>query len=435
MDDILASNNKLLKIHDSFTKKSEKSINSLIKSATEYKSKMKNNGAEPNDLHDSEKELKQSVKNTLAELKEIQKDLYTNVSKLGKQVDKIGKVNLDICDENGLLEEFHDQIDVEIALHLLRSGRFDLAEVFIEESSAQLSDTVVEQFKMLFRIVSEINNNNLGLAFKWVEDNKERFEDGGMFLEFQLFKQEYLTLIQNNKVFDAYSYGKKNFTKFLNYKPKKIKNEMDYDGFKCEEDCKKATSTGYEQTKLGYLDEIRRLMGVIVYAKRLDSSPYKHYFMPSAKQILADLFTKSFCVLFGLPAEPPLTITMNAGLVALPNISKVATLKLKQQSVTNQQDLKKRKQMSDAWYNHNELSAEINLADSLCFHSVFACPVSKEQATETNPPMMMPCGHVICKESLEKLSKSNRGTSPAGKFKCPYCPQHFMEAEAKRVYF
>lgn len=59
------------------------------------------------------------------------------------------------------------------------------------------------------------------------------------------------------------------------------------------------------------------------------------------------------------------------------------------------------------WSQQDELPVEIPLSEDLRFHSVFACPVSKEQATESNPPMMMPCGHVICKESLMRLSKSS----------------------------
>jgi len=40
------------------------------------------------------------------------------------------------------------------------------------------------------------------------------------------------------------------------------------------------------------------------------------------------------------------------------------------------------------------------------YHSTFACLVSKELSTEANPPMMMGCGHVISKDSLQKLNKS-----------------------------
>ena len=49
---------------------------------------------------------------------------------------------------------------------------------------------------------------------------------------------------------------------------------------------------------------------------------------------------------------------------------------------------------------------EIPLSSENRYHSIFACLVSKEQSTESNPPMMMTCGHVISKDSLQKLNKS-----------------------------
>lgn len=48
---------------------------------------------------------------------------------------------------------------------------------------------------------------------------------------------------------------------------------------------------------------------------------------------------------------------------------------------------------------------EIPLPLSYRFHSIFSCPVSKEQSTPQNPPMLLPCGHVIARESLVRLAR------------------------------
>jgi hypothetical protein len=62
---------------------------------------------------------------------------------------------------------------------------------------------------------------------------------------------------------------------------------------------------------------------------------------------------------------------------------------------------------------------EIPLPPENRYHSVFACPVSKDQSTEQNPPMMMSCGHVVSKDSLQKLSKTNGYVDPPVPFSLP----------------
>ncbi len=61
--------------------------------------------------------------------------------------------------------------------------------------------------------------------------------------------------------------------------------------------------------------------------------------------------------------------------------------------------------------------------------------------------MMMSCGHVVSKDSLQKLSKTSGYVAtfwifPAfsdarwdSRVKCPYCPVESMVTDALRVYF
>ena len=48
------------------------------------------------------------------------------------------------------------------------------------------------------------------------------------------------------------------------------------------------------------------------------------------------------------------------------------------------------------------------------FHSVFACPILKQQATEQNPPVRLVCGHCISKDALHKLSHGNKWVELSG---------------------
>ena len=68
-----------------------------------------------------------------------------------------------------------------------------------------------------------------------------------------------------------------------------------------------------------------------------------------------------------------------------------------------------------------ELPVELELGQEFVFHSIFACPVSRDQSTPENPPTMLPCGHVLCKQSVVKIAKGTTRT-----FKCPYCPMVCM---------
>lgn len=51
---------------------------------------------------------------------------------------------------------------------------------------------------------------------------------------------------------------------------------------------------------------------------------------------------------------------------------------------------------------------EIDLGKQGRYHSVFACPILRQQSTENNPPMKLVCGHVISRDALNKLTNANK---------------------------
>ncbi len=150
----------------------------------------------------------------------------------------------------------------------------------------------------------------------------------------------------------------------------------------------------------------------MVFAPNLAASPYHETFsISTAFSDVATSFTREFCSLLGLSAESPLYLAVTAGALALPRLMKymLAT-----------------RSKGTEWTTAGELPFETPLPESMLFHSIFVCPVSKEQTTADNPPMVIPCGHMLAHETLQKLCKGSR-------FKCPYCPSEGLMRDARRV--
>lgn len=68
--------------------------------------------------------------------------------------------------------------------------------------------------------------------------------------------------------------------------------------------------------------------------------------------------------------------------------------------------------------NVGELPMEIELPAWMGYHTIFICPILKEETTSSNRPHVLPCRHFISKQALSKLAK---GLSD--EIKCPYCPR------------
>ncbi|KAK4059440.1 RMD5, regulator of gluconeogenesis [Trichoderma simmonsii] len=362
--------------------------------------------------------LQNPVKDRLDAITNDLKDVTKAQRSFGKALDK-ALPHRELPMETDAMADHAGLINRAIAMHLVREGQFSVASTFVRESRDQplhsldaawsprtartdedgdddmiQEDGVGEehsghgandypedlqgQFAEMYSLLSELRNRNLGPAIKWARQNNSRLEATGSNLEFELCKLQFVWLFkgpevnglpddENNGQMGALRYARENFARF--------------------------------QTR--HLKDIQQLCGAMVFAPNIESSPYRHIFqIDSAFEDVSASFTREFCSLLGLSAESPLYVAVTAGSIALPRLIKYTTYM---------------KEKKTEWTTENELAFETPLPPSMIYHSIFVCPVSKEQTTEQNPAMMIPCGHVICRESLHNMAKGSR-------YKCPYCP-------------
>lgn len=333
-------------------------------------------------------------------------------------------------------------------MHLLREGEFSVASTFIQEAhrhpprpeptastpnpsmndswEAEMaeesfnSEKLQEQFREMYEILHELRRErNLKPAIRWARQRSDLLEARGSNLEFELCRLQFVCLFVGCGLdaadedepmgeapqgpLEAYNYARREFGHF----------------------------------KGRYTNEIQQLVGAMAYWQNVEDSPYRRYFYNNtAWEEVATSFTREFCSLLGLSADSPLYIAATAGAIALPHLLKLQNIMEKTRTEwTTQNELPvspstcgpvyPQLDLSE-WLANNGPQVEIPLPPTYHFHSIFVCPVSKEQSTDANPPMMMPCGHVIAQESLDRIS---RGT----KFKCPYCPGESHPREAKKV--
>lgn len=293
-------------------------------------------------------------------------------------------------DAEQLGDDDHDSNKLSLNSHGKATGGDDepMTEVRTMESH-QLQ----EKFATMYQILSELKGHNLLPAIHWAHKNSKELEMRGSDLEFELCKRQYIYLIQQHRhsgdargsgLSYAMQYAQANFLRFADRHSK----------------------------------EIAQLASALVFQSNLADSPYAALFSSSDPDSgfddIASSFTREFCSLLGLSAESPLYVAATAGTISLPWLMKYI------------------EQMAAArasWTTTSELAFETPLPRSMIYHSIFVCPVAKAQTTDDNPPMMLPCGHVLARDSLKNLVRSH------SRYKCPYCPVEGLLRDARQIIF
>ncbi|XP_046772389.1 E3 ubiquitin-protein transferase RMND5A isoform X3 [Gallus gallus] len=324
------------------------------------------------------------IKDTVQKLASDHKDIHSSVSRVGKAIDKnfdsdISSVGIDGCwqaDSQRILNE----VMVE---HFFRQGMLDVAEELCQESGLSIDQSQKEPFVELNRILEALKVRVLRPALEWAVSNREMLMAQNSSLEFKLHRLYFISLLMG---------GTANQREALQY------------------------AKNFQPFALNHQKDIQVLMGSLVYLRQgIENSPYVHLLDANQWADICDIFTRDACALLGLSVESPLSVSFSAGCVALP-------------ALINIKAVIEQRQCTGVWNQKDELPIEVDLGKKCWYHSIFACPILRQQTTDNNPPMKLVCGHIISRDALNKMFNGS-------KLKCPYCPMEQSPGDAKQIFF
>ncbi|XP_030496989.2 protein RMD5 homolog [Cannabis sativa] len=316
----------------------------------------------------------------LSQLESTNKEVNAAASKYPKLLEK--SFSPDISKAYRNVEFDTHTVNEIIASHFYRHGLFEVGDCFVEETKEPESARSMKLlFQEMFQILDAMKCRNVQPALNWAAANSDKLKQSGSDLLLKLHSLQFIEILQNQSRDEALQYARTYLSSFAS----------------------------------DHMAEIQKLVICILWTGRLDRSPYAQLLSPTNWEKVAEELTRQFCNLQGQSCESPLTVTISAGGQALPPLLKFMT-------VMTGKKLE--------WQSMKQLPVPVELDKEFQFHSIFVCPVSKEQSTEDNPSMLMSCGHVLCKQSITKMSKNSTRT-----FKCPYCPSDIDATNCRQLFF
>ncbi|PJF18896.1 Ubiquitin-protein ligase RMD5 [Paramicrosporidium saccamoebae] len=267
--------------------------------------------------------------------------------------------------------------------HFYREGNFEAGDSLSQEMHSMTDSKLKEPFEGMHNLTRALSDHQIAPVVEWAHRNEKVLELSGLRLQFQLHTLQFITLLRETGAMAALKYAKHWLAPF---------NET-------------------------FPADVESLMGALAFGNSLEESPYRGILYDDMWGEAEDALIAAYCTVLGLPRESSLRLCLNIGTSVWPRISKVLGIMKDRPGVD--------------WNPEEELPVEVDTGPAGRFHSVFVCPVLRQQSNAINPPMMMPCGHVICLEALNRLSKGNQNY----RIKCPYCPAESTASMAQRITF
>lgn len=327
------------------------------------------------------------VQDVSSQLAKEHRDFHSTVSRVGKAIDK--NFNSDYgAMENRLLwsdDESKTILNRVIIEHFMRKGMLDIVDSLVTDAGLEMLEEEKKPFTELNQILISLRKRDLKPALDWVEINREKLIQQNSSLEFKLHRLQ-----------------------FIEYLCKGVEKQSELIAF---------ARTKLQPLVDRHAKEIQALMGSLLYLKTgLENSPYAYLLDILNWSEICDVFIRDSCCLMGMSVDSPLNIAFEAGTVAFP-------------ALLNIRQMMSQRRVASVWTAKDELPIVIDLDKKFQFHSIFACPILRQQASDVNPPMRLDCGHVISRDALTKMSNGST------KVKCPYCPVEQNPQIAKQIFF
>lgn len=295
------------------------------------------------------------------------RETFAFIGRLGKEIEAEFPFNLEDLNTDKAESLNSDLVNQVISDYLISQGLYDQANLLIENCCNKTEDLI-----KFHTIIKHLEKSEFDEALSLIQDLGEK----GSELEFSLHKCNFIKILVKKNASEAMDYGRVYLQKFAD----------------------------------SHLEEIKELMCACLFANKPEDSPYKYMFTEGyTKEIIREMLEK-WAIISGLPATSPLQTVVRTGDQVIPELIPLT-------------------QMAGHKFWTAPIPTELKLTADLVFHSTFVCPVSKEVASPNNPPIMLPCGHLIAKQSMEKLLSN----SLRGKFKCPTCPTEVTEKDTKKL--
>jgi hypothetical protein len=365
------------------------------------------------DAVESRQKVEGMVKDTVSRVSKVTKALHSGVAKYGKHVDGDARsVDLAVVqkifgvtvapDGTGCLpREVMKELIVE---HFYVTRDFECGDCLAEEAGVPNAEEIKKPYLELLRIENELKRHSLEDALAWVAVHEQQLQGGvgrRNRLGFLLHRLSFLDVLEREGRLKAIEYGKRHLREFY----------------------------------FGHASGLYALMGGMLFygggsssmdidGQRAESHMIKKRYKPvygdqkeAMWEEVVEEFRKQYSRVMGKPLQSPLLVSVAAGSAVLPTLLKYAKV------------AEKTKSAGTFAQTSHELPVELPLPDEFYFHSTFACPVSKESNTPSDPPQMLPCGHCLNKSSIYRIAKS-----ATRRFKCPYCPQETVMTECKDLH-